>query len=233
MIERHATDDLGAYALEALEPDERATVDRHLGTCATCRAEVEGYRQALWQVAEAGPFLTEPHDLRESVVARHRPPSLAARIGATWSVVGDALRRPTPALVPIALSVLLVLSLASLLTTRRDTDVYAQALAGVAGGRVVALEPQEPSARGALVIPERGDPYLVLQLPAPPSGRTWEAWVIRGERPLAAGISDPRGGVFTIVLTQPLQPGDQVAVTLELAGGVNAPTTRPVVAGRV
>lgn len=231
MIERHVRDDLGAYALGALEPDERATVERHIAGCAACRADVEDYREALWKVAEAGPLPTEPADLRERIVARHRSAGRSA--WRSWpAAIVALLRRPVPALAPMALALLLVVAAAALLDARRDADAYARALAGVASGRVVPLAPQDAQGRGALVIPERGQPYLVLELPAPPSGTTWEAWVIRGERPIAAGISDVRRGVFTIVLTQALAPGDGVAVTLEQAGGVDRPTSRPVLVGR-
>lgn len=86
--------------------------------------------------------------------------------------------------------------------------------------------------RGALVIPNSGRPYLVLQLPATPTGKAWEAWVIRGEVPLAAGITEGRSGVVTLLLTRPVLAGDVVAVTLEPAGGRDRPSSRPVLLGR-
>src|SRR2546427_629829 len=78
---------------------------------------------------------------------------------------------------------------------------------------------------------EGAAPYLILDLPAAPSGKTWEAWVLRGETPLAAGITNDRG-VTTLVLTAPLTTGDGVAVTLEPSGGVDRVTGNPVLAGK-
>src|SRR5438093_995 len=78
-------------------------------------------------------------------------------------------------------------------------------------------------ARGALVIPPQGSPYLVLRLPAPPSGKTWEAWVLRGQAAIPAGTADANG-VFTVVLSAPFAPGDGAAVSLENAPGVDKPT---------
>jgi anti-sigma-K factor RskA len=105
--------------------------------------------------------------------------------------------------------------------------------AAQADGRVVALGPQKNApadARGAVVIPRSGDPYLVLELASPPTGKTWEAWVIKGQRPVAAGLSGS-GGLFTIVLSAPVGAGDVIAVTLEPAAGSSAPTSDPILAG--
>lgn len=48
MTSRHSADDqfrewAGAYVLGALEPDERALYERHLGDCAACRADVAAF----------------------------------------------------------------------------------------------------------------------------------------------------------------------------------------------
>ena len=74
-------------------------------------------------------------------------------------------------------------------------------------------------------------PYLVLDLPAAPTAKTWEAWVVRGDTPLAAGITNDRG-VMTLVLTVGIASGDTVAVTLEPSGGLDRPTGKPVLAGK-
>jgi anti-sigma factor RsiW len=52
----HVSALLAAYALDALEPAEAATVTRHLARCAVCRAELAGYTAA----AAALPYATEP-----------------------------------------------------------------------------------------------------------------------------------------------------------------------------
>ena len=231
--ERHPTEDLPAYALDALDEAERATVAAHLETCDQCAHDLAQFEDALYQAAAVGAVRADPpRDLRTRIVLRHRgarAPGASdggARIRA-W------LARPVPLAVPLALAVLVVVSVVAVGTARRETDAYARALAGVADGRVVALAPQKNApadARGALVIPRSGDPYVVLELSSPPTGKSWEAWVIKGQRPIAAGLSGS-GGVFTIVLSAPVGAGDVVAVTLEPAAGSSAPTSDPVLAG--
>jgi len=173
-----------------------------------------------------------PDGLRTKIVERARREGVPRR--APSSPLFDLFRRPAPLAIPVALALLLLVSLAAYAGARRDADRYASALAGIAGARVVALVPtgEVAGVRGSLVIPATGAaPYLILDLPAAPSGKTWEAWVLRGETPLAAGITNDRG-VTTLVLTAPLASGDGVAVTLEPSGGVDRVTGNPVLAGK-
>jgi anti-sigma-K factor RskA/putative zinc finger protein len=227
----HPNDDLAAFVLDTLDAGAARVVRIHLDGCATCRAEVRALNEAAFAIA-ATAERDVPAGLRDKIVQRARRERTTPRVPSASFL--DPLRRPVPLAVPLALAVLLAVSLAAYVGVRRDVDRYATALSGVAGARVVALSPtgEAPGARGSLVIPASGAaPYLILDLPVPPEGKTWEAWVLRGETPLAAGITNDRG-VTTLVLTAPLGSGDGVAVTLEPSGGVDRVTGAPVLAGK-
>ncbi len=227
----HPRDDLAAFALGALDAEESRTVRVHLDGCEACRAELRAHEETAFAIAAAAER-DAPTRLRDRIVERARRERVPRRArSSSWL---DFLRRPIPLALPLALAVLLAVSLAAYGVARRDSDRYASALAGIAGARVVALAAtgEFPGVRGSLVIPANGAaPYLILDLPAAPSGKTWEAWVLRGETPLAAGITSDRG-VTTLVLTAPLASGDGVAVTLEPSGGVDRVTGKPVLAGK-
>ncbi|HEX9546543.1 MAG TPA: zf-HC2 domain-containing protein, partial [Acidimicrobiales bacterium] len=45
---------LGAYALDAIDPDEAELVERHLAVCARCRAEVAEHREVAGLLAYPG-----------------------------------------------------------------------------------------------------------------------------------------------------------------------------------
>lgn len=231
----HPTDDLAAYALGVLDASEREPVDRHLDDCATCRAEVRAFAETAWTIAQTAALDT-PTGLRDAIVGRAERdlrPLAGSRRSTVLGPLVAMLRRPIPVAVPLALAFLLVVSLVGLAGARRDADGYATALAGVASARVVPLVGSDTALRGSVVLPASGAPaYLILDLPAAPSGKTWAAWVLNGEKPIAAGLSDHRTGVITLFLTAPLGTGDGVAVTLEPAGGSLAPTSAPVLAGR-
>jgi len=232
-VTNHPRDDLAAFALGALDAQEKRAVRGHVERCASCASDVRAFEEAAWALAETAQR-DAPASVRAAIVARARRERQQVRGRGRLAVFVDILRRPVPLAVPVALAVLLVVTLAGYGAARRDTDRYAAALAGIVGARVVTLAPtgEFPGVRGSLVIPADGAaPYLVLDLPTAPSAKTWEAWVIRGETPIAAGITDERG-VTTLVLTAPLGSGDTVAVTLEPTGGVERVTGKPVLAGK-
>jgi len=230
----HPTDDLAAFAIGALDRPDAARVEDHLAACAACRTEVASFDEVAWGIAELAPMNDGAADLRGRVVARaSRQRAVASSRSSGFGALGRLFSFRVPVAVPLALAVLFGVSVAGLQGARSEADAYGRALAGVAAGTVVSLAPTPGSdVRGSLVLTEGGDPYLILRLPAPPAGKTWEAWVIRGERPIPAGISGTRSGVVTLVLSENVRPGDVVALTLENAGGVPLPQGPVVLQGR-
>lgn len=232
----HPSDDLAAFSIGALDRADAARVEAHLAGCAACRTEVASFNEVAWGIAELAPVTAIATDLRERVVERARA-TAARRTAAPSTRALDGIRRlfdiRIHVAIPLVLALLLALSLAGLQSARTDADAYARAVAGIATGTVVPLAATPGSdARGSLVVPGDGEPYLILRLPAPPAGKTWEAWVIRGQQPIPAGISGARSGVITLVLSEAVRPGDGVAVTLEDAGGVPEPRGAVVLQGR-
>ena len=229
MIE-HPVDDLPAYALGVLEPDEQRAIAAHLVECPPCRAETASLAETVWRVSETAGRQTPAH-LRRAIVDRARG---GGRTAAAPRSFWAGLLRPVPLLAPLALAAVLVVALIGYGTARRDADRYGAAVAAVAGAKVVSLAATaagDPAMRGTLIVPANGArPYLILELPAAPTGKTWEAWVIHGGTPVRAGQSDDRG-VTILDLAAPLGPGDTVAITPEPAGGVDRPTGAPVLAG--
>jgi anti-sigma-K factor RskA len=230
--QHHPTEDLPAYALGTLEDCEREPIERHVSDCAQCLDDLGQFQDTLYEAAALGAVNVDPpRDLRTRIVIRHRGARVLGRPD-FLEQVREFLFRPVPLGVPAALVVLLVVAFGIIGTTRGDADAYARALAGVADGRVVALAPSDanPNARGSVVIPNQGQAYLVVRLPAPPSGKAWEAWVLKpGPVAVPAGTHEA-GGVFTLLLTAPLDAGDGVAITLEPVAGSPQPTTQPVLA---
>lgn len=227
----HPIDDLAAYALGVLDGDELRAVTAHLDSCPSCRAEAQAFAETSWTIVETQGRDAPPR-LRAAIVARARSEGdrPTGRLAAFWR----ELRRPVPLIVPLALAAVLVVALAGYGSARRDADRYAAAVAGAVGAKVVPLAATGAAAgvRGSLVVPANGSaPYLILDLPAAAAGKTWEAWVIRGDTPVRAGVTDERG-VTTLTLTTAVANGDTVAVTAEPAGGVDAPTGEPVLAGK-
>ena len=230
----HPTDDLAAFAIGALDRADAGRVEAHLADCAACRAEVRTFDEVAWGIAELAPVVSSRVGLRERVVARAaRRPDASPNRRPGPPIIGRLLTTRVPLALPLTLAVVLAVSLAGLQAARSEADGYARAVAGVAAGSVVTLSATPGTdARGTLVVAEAGDAYLILRVAPPPPGKTWEAWVIRGDRPIPAGITGERSGVVTLLLSERVRPGDAVALTLEDAGGVPAPRGTIVLQGR-
>jgi anti-sigma factor RsiW len=226
----HPSDDLAAYALGVLPADEGSRVSAHLRSCPSCSAEVRALAETAWTIAET-QGRDAPSGIRAAIVGRARADR--RRSLAAWL---DALRRPVavPAYLAIGLAAVLVVALLGYGGARRDAERYAAVLSQAVGAKVTPLAATGATGgiRGSLVVPANGAaPYLILDLPALPAGKTWEAWVIHSDTPVRAGTTDERG-VTTLTLSAPLASGDVVAVTAEPAGGSDAPTTPPALAGK-
>jgi hypothetical protein len=67
---------LGAFALDAVDTDERDVIEGHLAGCPRCRAEVAGYRETAALLAHSGERAPEAVWDRISSVLDEAPPAL-------------------------------------------------------------------------------------------------------------------------------------------------------------
>jgi anti-sigma-K factor RskA len=119
------------------------------------------------------------------------------------------------------------------LSDSRDTERDAAKAASETQARAIALLSQ-PGAKRIPVKGSRGQIVLVVGgsgrgvlilsgLSRAPTGKTYQAWVVTGQKPKSAGLfTGARQSV--VQLTQPVPRGAIVAVTLEPRGGLAAPS---------
>jgi anti-sigma-K factor RskA len=120
----------------------------------------------------------------------------------------------------------------SLLEARRVSGEAQTALAVLAAPDLTRIDlaglPPALQARArALWSRNRGMVFTVSNLPAAPAGRVYQVWVVTAQAPVSAGLlmPDPSGGATTFFETPvDIPPPLAIAVTLEPAGGVPAPT---------
>jgi anti-sigma-K factor RskA len=188
--------------LDALDPEDRWTYERHLDTCDTCRREVAALREGAEQLAYASEGPEPRPELRERILR-------AAREERAPQVVPFRRRRWA---LPLTAAAAVAASLAAV-----GLGLWANSLRGGAEQRVV------PMTGGAGRVVVSGDSAELLTcVRQAPAGKTYEAWVIEGDTPRPAGLF--RGGCTDVPLTEPVASGSTVAVTLEPAGGVPRPT---------
>jgi anti-sigma-K factor RskA len=190
-----------AYALNALDPEDRWTYERHLDTCERCREDVVPLRDGAAELAYAGAGAEPRPELRDRILraAREEHPAAVIPLRRRWLFPATAVAAAAAACAAIGLG------------------LWANSLRGeVDRQRVVAFR----GTPGQLVI-SGDEASIVTCVDKAPLDKTYEAWVVENEVPRPAGLF--RGGCSTVELTRPVEPGVTVAVTLEARGGSDVP----------
>ena len=235
---------LGAYALGALDADERSRVETLLSRSASARAELARYDHALAGLTDAEVTTPPPagswdrlrvamHAGREQAVVPPPPLPSAAPADATAVVVPLRPRRRTALFAAAAAIVVAGLGVGVAVERQRSgsgSRAQAAEAAWVAAGSVRG---EVASADGAVrlraVVDAKGDGYLFADgLAALPAGRTYQLWSLDGPAPVSLGVLGNRPGVVSF------STGNQVralAISAERSPGAASPTLPPVAAG--
>lgn len=212
-------DPAAAYALDALDDRERAEFEEHLGSCEDCQDEVRSFTAAAAALALAAAPVAPPAELRSQLLEAARRERA--------NVIPLRRRRAATAApaVAVAASTALV-----------AVGVWASSLRhSLARERAAVAVFADPDARhiplagahGALVVARDGRAALAVALPPPPAHKRYEAWVM-SPKPHRAALFSTRAPKLDLRVHR----GDVVAVTLERAEGVDAPTSRPLLTAR-
>ena len=224
---------IAGYALDALDPADRVRAEELLAHSEEAREELRSYADVPTALAVAATGPAPSADLRDRIL-------VAARAERQTVVSLDERRRSRamPALAAVAavaaaaavaLGVWGAVNASDLddARTALERERATSALLADPDARTVPLE----SGSGRLVVGDDGGAVLVLdELGAAPAGKTYEVWVMDGETPVRAGVFDGGGARDVVPVEEPVERGSVVLVTVEDAGGVDAPTTTPIVA---
>ena len=221
------------YALDALDPDERSAYEAHLATCAGCQRELESFWETTEALAVAASGPAPSPALRDRILAdvRAEPPQNVIRL--------EPRRRGVVPVLAVAAAVAAVVALAVGLWASNLSSDLDEARSALERERVVASVLADPDARsvalaegdGRLVVGPDGRAVLVVDdLDRAPAGKTYEMWVVSpGEDPQRAGVFPGQDGREVVPVDGTVEDGQVVLVTIEDAGGVDAPTTQPIV----
>ncbi len=244
----------GAYALDALDPDEHAAFEEHLKTCASCQAEVKELRATAGLLGAAAAE-TPPPSLKERVMAEvdrtrqdppvvvtSSPPVVADPKGG--QVVALSQRRSTR-IFQVAAAVMTVVALGLGIWGVANHNSANSAKTSYASVQSVLTAPDAVVRHGdlsgsgtsgtATVVSSKSvgkSVFLGANLSTPPSGKTYQLWYMD-----AAGAARPAGFVepgshnaAAQVLEGSIDDATLVGVTVEPNGGSAQPTTQPVLA---
>ena len=231
---------LGAFALDAIEPDEALVVETHLATCPRCRDEVREHREVAALLAYSGTAAPEGMWDRLAAALEDAPPASAApALSLGNRVVARAGRRRGTRLAAAVAAAALVASLGaggyqvqSALQNQDDriTDVEtkeaararllreaAAAALGEGARQVHLLTPQRVPMADAVVLPD-GTGYLIDKgAPTLPAGSTYQLWAVAGGQKLSLGVP---GRDLDVLSFRVPETTDALALTVEQSPGV-------------
>jgi anti-sigma factor RsiW len=215
-----------AYALDALDDVEEREYEEHLRGCEQCRAELAAFSEAATSLAYAVDGPAPSAGLRDRILETARAERanvvpLRPRRAVSYALGGLAA---AAAVVAIGLGLW-----ANSLSDDLDRTTAISDIVFDPNARSVPLE----GARGRLIVSPTGEAVLAVSgLEEAPSGKTYEIWVAGDGAPLPAGVFDGENARDVVRVREPVRPGMSVLVTIEQAGGVDAPTSAPLLSAR-
>jgi hypothetical protein len=244
---------LGAYALDAVEPEEMAVVAEHLETCPRCRAEVAEHREVAAMLGNSGG--DAPEGVWDRIVGslEEAPPPLRMPLPGPVTPLQPASRRgvsprAVAALAVAAAVIIGVLGVQLVRQGQRIDDMQVAldqreslqastlqaatlALSDPDAAHAQLASDDEQLAVSAVVMPDGTGYLIVRELPPLPDDRAYQLWGAAGDNVVSLGVlgAEP-GEVVPFVASAPLDP---LVITEEFAGGVPVSAEPPLLAGEV
>jgi hypothetical protein len=219
-----------AYALDALDGDDLRAFEQHLAGCERCREDLRSFRGTAVALAydvdlQRPPEVLEHRILDAARAERPKVVPLRQRLAVPAVALGVAAA---------AAAILLGIWAAHLSSSLDHQRAANRQKAGLID--ILSDCTRSPAVAGngsVCVAPTRRAVLIADDLERAGSGKTYEAWVVTGKTAERAGLFQGGPGRHYLQLTRPVPNGVTVGVTLEKAGGVDAPTTSMVIRAKV
>jgi anti-sigma-K factor RskA len=238
---------LPAYALDAVDDDERDAIEAHLARSPEADGEVAEFRNAAAMLAFAGG--PPPAGVWDRIESQLGPRGSSADAPVVSIDTARAARderdertsrAPAWRRLAAVAAVAAVLAGAVVFVAVRDDSASTPTAAALAqqaqharreaGARTATLVDADGNALATAVVLPDGRGYLESSLPSLPHGRTYQLWSVGGAQTVSLGVLGRDPGVVAFAAA----PGTtSLAVSDETAGGVVAPTQAPIAVGDV
>lgn len=235
MDEKHSAfqENIAAYALGALDAEEMAALEAHLGTCETCRAELAEYQRVSSGLLAALPARTPRAAARRQLQKRISGQMSRSRPQFNWSVGQVIFAGLMAALV--GLNLLTISQIYSLkreqaeLMNQRTSEQTAIAMLAYPTTKTLTFDQNGVS--GSLLVDKQRNLVAIFawNMALPPAGKAYQMWLVdpQGDR-TSGGFLVPETGypfVMTVIHSpQPLGNFTSLGITVEPAGGSPQPT---------
>ena len=227
---------LGAYALDAVEPEEEALIETHLQECPRCRAEVSELREVAALLGQTGSDAPEGVWDRIAASLAEVPPPLRLEVQRERHAVRSRSRTFATAVAAVAAAVLVVLGISVVnlrshvddLERNRSTDVAAAAQAAIAApdARIAHLSGAGGLAAAA-VVRSNGQGYFIAGGLPQLSHRIYQLWGASESGQVSSLGTVPGPGVYAFTTDASIR----IVMVTEEDAPVPAPTSAPIVTG--
>ena len=218
---------LGAYALDAVDADERRRVEEYLESSPRAAAEVQAHREVATMLAFSG--MTAPDDLWGRItdeIGEQAPPP-GPVLASVMSLDEPRERRRLSSMAPWALSAAAALALVFVVVGQADdadapdqpVAVAAEIARDNAQSSVTTLVADGADVSAEAIIDLDGRGYVLAgDLPTLPDGQTYQLWgVVDNGDVISLGIFGADPDIETFTVGAPLSG---MAITIEQSPGV-------------
>ncbi|RRR96785.1 anti-sigma factor [Glycomyces terrestris] len=241
---------IGAWALDAVDDQERRLIEAHLDECASCAQEAAELREAVARLSDvtvadpparlrgrvlaevrrtrqAAPAATEPEPEPPQQTAPPRP--RRARL---------AFRPPRLRLALGAAAIAVVAAFAGVVATwallhQQAVPSEADRIAAVLEAADAEVAQAEPDGGGQVTVISSASldeaVVVIADLASPGADRSYQVWMVDDAGQVSAGVMDA-GDSSATMLIEDVGDTDLIGVTEEPAGGSDTPTL-PLIAG--
>lgn len=215
----------GAYALDALLPEERRRAEEHLAACPSCQKLAQELRstahllplsvkqvphtpqkEALLSRVQASEGARGMGGVSQGAASAPPPPQLIRRKAADWRVRTLA-----------AVAALLLVLLGGM--TAWNISLQQQLALRSAPSAVYALKglTNQANISGEFItLPQQGETLLIMHdLPTLEGSQVYQGWLMRKNQPSSIGVLTVQQGVATLRFKGEIQGFDAVAVSRE------------------
>ncbi|MGW5860749.1 anti-sigma factor [Streptomyces sp. NPDC055239] len=232
----------GAYALDALEPDERVTFEEHPAVCAECRQDVAEFAATAGRMARAvgvnSPTALKQAVLRQITDVRQEPPRTVPEAHVAPSPRNTVWLRRF-----ILAACLAAAALGGVATWQHQEAEQAREQAGrvqAGADQVAAVLTADDARTHATVLPDDARGVVVTSasqnravfttsgLDAPPEGKVYELWFDDHGTMRPAGLLDSDRSSQVTLMDGTIGQASGMGITVEPSGGSKTPTLPPV-----
>ena len=240
-MDRERFDELkDAFVLGALPEEERRELEEYLAAHPERQAEIDELGAVAGLLAlsprEQEPSLELRRSIMDVVEAEAERPR--ARSGSVLAGLREFLSIRNLALGAAALLVIGLFSWNVVLQGEmRDLQSRVQSMQASEGdSRMVALEGSGPARQvsaDVMILEDHRAVLMAEDMPPVPEDKTFQIWVIEKDVPRPSGVFEVGEDQVAVVVENPVEGADAIAVTVEPEGGSPQPTTEPMLVAKL